>query len=256
MRENDEALAIQQAESLRCFAEDICFDINRRLEGCPAVIAHDEGLCYTLDFNTVDRFSVVLMGSETNNGDCFQSMIVLDGFSELLLSDRRPLDEFKGKLISLVCALAGNKVSISEIIEKHRKRYIEYRILNDCGEWETVCAEKKLGGIGAFLLLWKDSEKQIFCENILSWVCCDLVICTDDGSAGIHGSTACLCLYCAYIPNIFKAAYAIALPLNVDIAIKSPIFDLGLRRKLPKYPPAAALASSMSLLCVMPEVRI
>ena len=164
MRENDEALAIQQAESLRCFAEDICFDINRRLEGCPAVIAHDEGLCYTLDFNTVDRFSVVLMGSETNNGDCFQSMIVLDGFTDLLLSDRRPLDEFKGKLISLVCALAGNKVSITEINEKHRKRYIEYRILNDCGEWETVAVEKKLGGIGAFLLLWKDSEKQIFCD--------------------------------------------------------------------------------------------
>ena len=32
------------------------------------------------------------------------------------------------------------------------------------------------------------TEKQIFCENALSWVCCDLVICTDDGSAGVHGS--------------------------------------------------------------------
>ena len=131
MRENDEALAIQQAESLRCFAEDICFGINRRLEGCPAVIAHDEGLCYTLDFNTVDRFSVVLMGSETNNGDCFQSMIVLDGFTELLLSDRRPLDEFKGKLISLVCALAGNKVSISEIFCVGRTAKSRYSATSD-----------------------------------------------------------------------------------------------------------------------------
>jgi len=32
------------------------------------------------------------------------------------------------------------------------------------------------------------TEKQIFSENILSWVSRDLIICTDDGTVGVHGT--------------------------------------------------------------------
>ena len=84
MRENEEALAMQQKESLRSFAEDIYNKVGSRIPS--AVLTHD-GLCYTIEFNTADRFSLVLMGSETNNADCFQSMLVFGiEFSEI---DRR-----------------------------------------------------------------------------------------------------------------------------------------------------------------------
>ena len=157
MRENDEVLAIEQAESLRCFAEDISNEINRRLGGA-AVLTHDGQLSYTFEFDTVDSFSLVLMGSETNNGDCYQAMLVFDGFTDFLFSDRRPLEEYKARLTDLVCALVGNKICISQVIERHSKRYIEYRILNASGEWESVSIEDKLGGFAAFALLWKSSE--------------------------------------------------------------------------------------------------
>lgn len=157
MRENDEALAIEQAESLRCFAEEISKEINRRLGGI-AVLVHDDQLSYTLRFCTVDSFSLVLMGSETNSGDCFQAMLIFDGFTEFLLSDRGPLDEYKKRLTDHVCALVGNKICISDVIKKHTERYIEYRVLNENGEWESVSVTKKLGGVAAFVLLWKDSE--------------------------------------------------------------------------------------------------
>ena len=166
MRENDEALAIEQAESLRCFAEDISNEINRRLGGI-AVLTHDGQLSYTLEFNTVDDFSLVLMGSETNNGDCFQAMLVFDGFTDLLLSDRRPLDEYKKRLTDLVCAIVGNKTGISEVIKKHSERFIEYRVLDANGEWKSVSVTKKLGGAAAFLLLWKDRENILYYDLTL-----------------------------------------------------------------------------------------
>ena len=125
MRENEEALAMQQKESLRSFAEDIYNKVGSRITS--AVLTHD-GLCYTIEFNTADRFSLVLMGSETNNADCFQSMLVFDGFSDLLLSDRSTLEEYKAQ--------------------------------ND-GTWETVSVEHKLTGFGAILLLWKSSEDSL-----------------------------------------------------------------------------------------------
>lgn len=166
MRENDEALAIEQAESLHCFAEDISNEINRRLGGI-AVLTHDGQLSYTLEFNTVDGFSLVLMGSETNNGDCFQAMLVFDGFTDLLLSDRRPLDEYKKRLTDLVCAIVGNKIGISEVIKKHSERFIEYRVLDENGEWKSVSVTKKLGGAEAFLLLWKDRENVLYYDLTL-----------------------------------------------------------------------------------------
>ena len=54
MRENEEALAMQQKESLRSFAEDIYNKVGSRISS--AVLTHD-GLCYTIEFNTADRFS-------------------------------------------------------------------------------------------------------------------------------------------------------------------------------------------------------
>lgn len=157
MRENEEALAMQQAESLRGFAEDIYNEIGSRIPS--AVLAHD-GLCYTIEFNTADRFSLVLMGSETNNADCFQSMLVFDGFTDLLLSDRRPFEEYKAQLVHLVCGIVGHKISVTQIVKRHTERRIEYKALND-GTWATVSVERKLTGFGALLLLWKNSEESL-----------------------------------------------------------------------------------------------
>ncbi len=154
MRENEEALAMQQEDSLRSFAEDIYNKVGSRIPS--AVLTHDE-LCYTIEFNTADHFSLVLMGSETNNADCFQSMLVFDGFSDLLLSDRRPLEEYKSKLVRLVCGIVGHKTSVTQVVKRHTERRIEYKALND-GTWETVSVEHKLTGFGALLLLWKNSE--------------------------------------------------------------------------------------------------
>lgn len=157
MRENEEALAMQQKESLRSFAEDIYNKVGSRIPS--AVLTHDE-LCYTIEFNTADRFSLVLMGSETNNADCFQSMLVFDGFSDLLLSDRRPLEEYKAQLVHLVCGIVGHKISVTQIVKRHTERRIEYKVLND-GTWATVSSEQKLTGFGALLLLWKNSEESL-----------------------------------------------------------------------------------------------
>ncbi len=157
MRENEEALAMQQAESLRSFAEDIYNEIGSRIPS--AVLTHD-GLCYTIDFNTADRFSLVLMGSETNNADCFQAMLVFDGFTDLLLSDRRPFEEFKAQLVHLVCGIVGRKTSVTQIVKRHTERRIEYKAL-DNGTCETVSVEKKLTGFGALLLLWKNSVESL-----------------------------------------------------------------------------------------------
>lgn len=157
MRENEEALAMQQEESLRSFAEDIYNKVGSRIPS--AVLTHDE-LCYTIEFNTADHFSLVLMGSETNNADCFQSMLVFDGFSDLLLSDRRPLEEYKSKLVRLVCGIVGHKTSVTQVVKRHTERRIEYKALND-GTWETVSVERKLTGFGALLLLWKNSEESL-----------------------------------------------------------------------------------------------
>ena len=157
MRENEEALAMQQEDSLRSFAEDIYNKVGSRSPS--AVLTHDE-LCYTIEFNTADHFSLVLMGSETNNADCFQSMLVFDGFSDLLLSDRRPLEEYKSKLVRLVCGIVGHKTSVTQVVKRHTERRIEYKALND-GTWETVSVEHKLTGFGALLLLWKNSEESL-----------------------------------------------------------------------------------------------
>ncbi len=157
MRENEEALAMQQEDSLRSFAEDIYNKVGSRIPS--AVLTHDE-LCYTIEFNTADHFSLVLMGSETNNADCFQSMLVFDGFSDLLLSDRRPLEEYKSKLVRLVCGIVGHKTSVTQVVKRHTERRIEYKALND-GTWETVSVEHKLTGFGALLLLWKNSEESL-----------------------------------------------------------------------------------------------
>ena len=157
MRENEEALAMQQEDSLRSFAEDIDNKVGSRIPS--AVLTHDE-LCYTIEFNTADHFSLVLMGSETNNADCFQSMLVFDGFSDLLLSDRRPLEEYKSKLVRLVCGIVGHKTSVTQVVKRHTERRIEYKALND-GTWETVSVEHKLTGFGALLLLWKNSEESL-----------------------------------------------------------------------------------------------
>lgn len=157
MRENEEALAMQQKESLRSFAEDIYNKVGSRIPS--AVLTHD-GLCYTIEFKTADRFSLVLMGSETNNADCFQSMLVFDGFSDLLLSDRRPLEEYKAQLVHLVCGIVGSKISVTQVVKRHTERRIEYKALND-GTWETVSVEHKLTGFGALLLLWKNSEESL-----------------------------------------------------------------------------------------------
>ena len=156
MRENEEALARQQAESLRSFAEDIYNEVGSRIPS--AVLTHENELCYTIEFGTADRFSLTLMGSETNNGDCFQAMLVFDGFTDLLFSDRRPLEDFKGRLVHLICAIVGRKVSVTQVIKKHSQRRIDYSIFKD-GVWETVCSESKLTGFGALLLLWKNSEE-------------------------------------------------------------------------------------------------
>ena len=157
MRENEEALAMQQAESLRSFAEDIYNKVGSRIPS--AVLTHD-GLCYTIEFNTADRFSLVLMGSETNNADCFQSMLVFDGFTDLLLSDRRPFDEYKSQLVHLVCGIVGHKISVTQIVKQHTERRIEYKALND-STWTTVSSECKLTGFTALLLLWKSSEESL-----------------------------------------------------------------------------------------------
>lgn len=157
MRENEEALARQQAESLRSFAEDIYNIVGSRIPS--AVLTHD-GLCYTIEFNTVDRFSLVLMGSETNNADCFQSMLVFDGFTDLLLSDRRPFEDYKSQLVHLVCGIVGHKISVTQVVKRHTERRIEYKALNN-GTWETVSVERKLTGVAALLLLWKNSEESL-----------------------------------------------------------------------------------------------
>lgn len=158
MHENEEALARQQAESLRSFAEDIYNKVGSRIPS--AVLTHENELCYTIEFNTADRFSLVLMGSETNNADCFQSMLVFDGFTDLLLSDRRPFGDYKSQLVHLVCGIVGHKISITQVVKRHSERRIEYKALNN-GTWETVSVEKKLTGAAALLLLWKNSEESM-----------------------------------------------------------------------------------------------
>ena len=158
MRENEEALARQQAESLRCFAEDIYSNVGSRIPS--AVLTHENELCYTLEFSTADSFSLVLIGSETNNADCLQAMLVFDGFSDLLLSDRRPLEEYKAQLVHLVCGIVGRKICVTQVVKRHTERRIEYKALND-GTWETVSVEHKLTGFGAILLLWKSSEDSL-----------------------------------------------------------------------------------------------
>lgn len=158
MHENEEALARQQAESLRSFAEDIYNNVGSRIPS--AVLAHENELCYTIEFGTIDSFSLVLMGSETNNGDCLQAMLVFDGFTDLLISDRRPLDSFKQRVTDLVCAIVDSKMRVTQVIKSHSERRIEYSVFKD-GTWETVSSDRKLTGFGAFLLLWKNSEESL-----------------------------------------------------------------------------------------------
>lgn len=164
MREDEEVLAARQAESLRCFAEDVFAQISQRLDNGCATFTKENQMSYTIGFDTVDSFSVVLMGSETDNADCFQSMLLFDRFTDLLISDRRPLDEYKMRLIELVCSLVGKKVCISETVKRHSERRIRYSVLDANGDWETVADEKKLGGVGAFLLLWKSGENKLVCD--------------------------------------------------------------------------------------------
>ena len=158
MHENEEALARQQAESLRCFAEDIYKNVGSRIPS--AVLTHENELCYTLEFSTADSFSLVLIGSETNNADCLQAMLVFDGFTDLLISDRRPLESFKQRVTDLVCAIVGRKMRVTQVIKSHSERRIEYSVFKD-GTWETVSSERKLSGFGALLLLWKNSEESL-----------------------------------------------------------------------------------------------
>ncbi len=158
MHENEEALARQQAESLRCFAEDIYNNVGSRIPS--AVLTHENELSYTIEFGTIDSFSLVLMGSETNNGDCLQAMLVFDGFTDLLISDRRPLDSFRQRITELVCAIVGRKMRVTQVIKSHSERRIEYSVFKD-DAWETVSSERKLTGFGALLLLWKNSEESL-----------------------------------------------------------------------------------------------
>ena len=159
MRENDEALEMQQLESLRYFAEDVYNRICSQLDGVCAELCENDGSFFEIKFETVDSSSVMLMGSDTNNGDCFETFIFLDGSAEYIgFSDRAPLEDFKADLISLICGLFGRQVMIKEAISSHKSRVIEYYYLSESSEWVLIKSVTKQKGFGAFLLLWKDSE--------------------------------------------------------------------------------------------------
>lgn len=161
MRENDEALEMQQRESLRCFAEDVYNRICSQLDGACAELCDNDGSFYEIKFETVDSISLMLMGSDTNNGDCFEVFVFLDGSAEYIgFSDRAPLEDFKADFISLVCGLSGRQVMIKEVIKSHKSRGIGYYYLSDNSEWVLIKSVTKQKGFGAFLLLWKDSETE------------------------------------------------------------------------------------------------
>ncbi len=161
MRENEEALAMQQSESLRCFAEDIYKRICSRLDGVSAELRENSGAFYEIVFDTVDSLSLMLMGSETNNADCFEVFVFIDGNAEYIgFSDRSPIDEFKADFISLVCNLIGQQVMIREVIRSHKCRLLEYYHLSDNSEWTLIKTVQKQSGFSAFLLLWKDSKTE------------------------------------------------------------------------------------------------
>ena len=161
MRENDEALGMQQRESLRCFAEDVYNRICSQLGGACAKLCDNDGSFFEIKFETVDSASVMLMGSDTNNGDCFEVFVFLDGSAEYIgFSDRAPLEDFKADFISLVCGLLGRQVMIKEVIKSHKSRGIGYYYLSDNSEWVLIKSVTKQKGFGAFLLLWKDSETE------------------------------------------------------------------------------------------------
>ena len=85
---------------------------------------------------------------------------MFDGFTDLMISDRRPLESFKQRVTDLVCAIVGRKMRVTQIIKSHSERRIEYSVFKD-GTWETVSSERKLSGFGALLLLWKNSEESL-----------------------------------------------------------------------------------------------
>ncbi len=161
MRENEEALAMQQSESLRCFAEDIYKRICSRLDGVSAELRENNGAFYEIVFDTVDSLSLMLMGSETNNADCFEVFMFIDGNAEYMgFSDRAPLEDFKADSVSLVCSLIGRQVMIKEVIKSHKSRVIEYYCKGDNTEWELIKSVEKQIGLAALLLLWKDSKTE------------------------------------------------------------------------------------------------
>ncbi len=154
-RENDEIIMKMQGESLYNFAQELKNAIALGT-GRPVALDGNE-LAYTLTLDTADSFSLTVFGSDTDNADCFEAIITLDGCSDYFSCGKDSAEAFKAKLSELVCALAGNTVTVSEILKSHSERVFEYSIKDGEG-WKTVLCEKKLGGFGAALLIWKSKR--------------------------------------------------------------------------------------------------
>lgn len=159
-REHDEAIAEQMAESLRSFSTDLYADVKCRLENNYVNLSESNG-GFDLVFSVNDGMRLGISGSDTQNGDCFSAVLMLGGRCVLFIfSDKSPVSEFKERLSGLVCALAGNRVSVCERIRAHKSREIVFSTLDYEGKRTEVFSQMTLKGLAASLLLWKSSETE------------------------------------------------------------------------------------------------
>lgn len=153
MTNDDDIIEAEQDAFLSAYAQGIYEEISEKCGHCS--FSRSTGLSYDLCFDTVQEFSLTLLGSDTNNGDCVSAFLCIDGDLFVTSSDRCSPEEFRSRIVGLVSSIVGNSITVRQVVKKHFSRETEFFVLQN-GELKSVYTEIKAKGLAAKLFLWKD----------------------------------------------------------------------------------------------------
>ena len=157
MTNDDELIEAEQDSFLSAYAQGIYEEIHEKCGHCS--ISPSTGLSYELEFETVCDFSVTLLGSDTNNGDCVSAFLCIGGDLYMTSSDRCTPEEFRDRITELISSIAGNIITVRQVVKKHLSRETEFLVMQN-GELKSVYTETKTKGLAAKLFLWKDRSDE------------------------------------------------------------------------------------------------
>lgn len=157
MYDNEELIEAEQSAFLSAFAQGVFDEIEQKCGHCTRNSAN--GVTHELCFDTMQDFSMTLSGSDTDNGDCLTAFLFIGGDCYMCSSERCKSIDFRERIISLVCSLAGNDIAVRQSARKHRYMELEFFVLHD-GEYRAVYSETKIRGLAARLFLWRDITEE------------------------------------------------------------------------------------------------